>query len=50
MPINLNLTSDEVTFLMHVLGELPSKTGAFTLLMKIKSQVDAQAPKQEDAN
>ena len=42
MDINLNLTVDELNFLLQVLGELPTKTGAWNLVQKIKQQGDAQ--------
>jgi len=41
--IELELTANEVNFLLQVLGELPTKTGAFVLLSKIREQGDAQA-------
>ena len=43
MDIPLNLTQEEVNFIQSVLGELPSKTGAFLLMKKIKQQSDATA-------
>jgi hypothetical protein len=43
MDIPLNLTQEEVNFIQSVLGELPSKTGAFLLMQKIKQQSDAAA-------
>lgn len=41
--ITLELTLSEVNALLQVLGELPTKTGAFVLLSKIKQQGDAQS-------
>lgn len=38
----LDLEDDEVKFLMSVLGELPTRTGAFVLLQKIATQVNGQ--------
>lgn len=49
MEIKLNLTIDEVNAILHVLGELPTKSGAFPLVMKVKQQAEAQVPKQEEA-
>ncbi len=43
--ITLNLDPNEVNFILQVIGELPTKSGCFPLLMKIKEQADAQAPK-----
>jgi len=42
--INLQLAVEEVTAIIQVLGELPTKTGAFPLVMKIKEQLDSQLP------
>ena len=42
MDIELKLTVNEVNALLQVLGELPIKTGAWTLLLKIQAQVEAQ--------
>jgi len=43
LDIPINLTADELNFVMQVLGELPTKTGAYTVLLKIKQQADAAA-------
>jgi hypothetical protein len=32
--------------IMHALGELPAKTNAYALAMKIKEQADPQVPKE----
>ena len=47
--IKLELTIEEVNFILGTLGELPSKTGAFPLMMKVKEQAEAQVeqPKAE---
>jgi hypothetical protein len=42
--VNFNLEPNEVQFLLQVLGELPTKTGAFVLLKKIDEQATAQQP------
>jgi|TARA_R110000868_G_scaffold99023_4_gene272568 hypothetical protein len=42
LELTLNLTVDEVNSVLQVLGELPSKTGAWPLIIKIKQQADAQ--------
>jgi hypothetical protein len=39
----INLTLEEINFIQQVLGELPSKSGAYVLMMKIKQQTDAAA-------
>jgi hypothetical protein len=46
--MNLNLEPNEVQFIVNVLGELPSKTGAFPLLQKIVEQANAQQPAQPE--
>lgn len=43
--IKLELTIEETNAILQVLGELPTKTGAFPLLVKVKEQADAQMPK-----
>jgi hypothetical protein len=49
MNIKLELTVDAVNFILNVLGELPSKTGAFPLIVEIKNQADPQVPKEQKA-
>jgi hypothetical protein len=44
--MKLELEENEVVFLMNVLGELPTKSGAFILLQKIGQQ----KAEQETAN
>lgn len=48
MELTLKLTVEEVNAILQVMGELPTKTGAFPLVMKIKQQADAQLPKPEE--
>lgn len=45
--MQLTLEPNEVQFIYNVLAELPSKTGAYPLMMKIQEQAQAQEPKQE---
>ena len=45
--INLELTLNEVEGILAGLGELPTKTGAFSLLMKIRSQTEPQIVQEE---
>lgn len=45
--IALCLTLDEAIAIASVLGDLPSKSGAYPLMMKIKEQVEAQAKAAE---
>jgi hypothetical protein len=44
--IKLELSVEEINAILQVLGELPTKTGAFPLLLKIKEQAEKQAPSQ----
>lgn len=45
--IKLELSIDAVNFILNVLGELPTKTGAYPLIVQIKEQADPQVPKEE---
>ena len=47
MEIELKLTVEEVNAVLGVLGDLPTKTGAWPLIVKIKEQAEAQIPKDE---
>jgi len=49
MDITLTLTVDEVNGILQMLGELPTKSNAYPLLMKIKAQGEAQVPKEDPA-
>lgn len=40
--IRLDLTVEEVNAVMGVLGDLPTKSGAWPLVMKIKEQAESQ--------
>ena len=46
--INITLTVEEVNAILQVLGDLPSKTGAWPLIVKIKEQADAQLQQPEE--
>jgi len=50
MNIKLELSVEDVNSILQVLGELPSKTGAFMLMMRIKEQADPQVPQEESKN
>lgn len=45
MEINLTLTVDEINAILQVLGQLPTASNAYPLLVKIKGQAEAQLPK-----
>lgn len=46
--IKLELSLNEVDGIIAGLGELPTKTGAFPLLMKIRAQTEPQIPTTEE--
>ena len=48
MPINLELTLNEVEGILAGLGDLPTKTGAYGLMMKIQAQTQTQVPLPEE--
>jgi len=45
--MNLNLDPNEVQFILQVLGELPSKSGAWPLIVKVQEQAAQQIATQE---
>jgi hypothetical protein len=47
--IKLELSIDEVNAILQVLGELPTKSGAWPLVLKIKEQAEPQVPKPEES-
>ena len=47
MELNLTLTLEETNAILSVLGDLPSKTGAWPLIVKIKEQAVSQLPEEE---
>ena len=48
MNIKLELTVEEVNGILQTLGALPTSSGAWTLVVKIKQQAEEQLPKKED--
>jgi hypothetical protein len=46
--ITLTLTAEETNAILQVLGDLPTKTGAWNLVVKIKKQADDQMKAPED--
>ena len=42
-----NLTIDEINLILAGLSELPTKSGAYPVAMKVKTQADAQLASQE---
>jgi hypothetical protein len=47
--IKIDLTVEEVNAILQVLGDLPTKMGAWPLMLKVKEQAEAQLPKQDEA-
>jgi hypothetical protein len=47
MEINLTLNVDEVNAVLHTLGNLPTSSGAWPLVVKIKQQAEAQLPEEQ---
>ena len=45
--MKIDLETNEVQFILNMLGELPSKTGCFPLIVKIQSQAQPQAEPPE---
>lgn len=48
MDVNLTVSKGEFDFLMQMLGELPSKTGAYTLMVKFQQQAAVPAEEKKD--
>jgi hypothetical protein len=47
--ITLTLSIEELNAIMQTLGQLPTSSGAYPLMVKIKEQADAQlAPVKDD--
>ena len=47
--INLELSIEEANLILAGLGELPSKTGAWNVILKIQQQAQPQLPKAEES-
>ena len=45
--MNFTLDSNEAAFIIRVLGQLPTESGAFPLMQKLVEQFKAQQPQQE---
>jgi hypothetical protein len=48
MEIELKLNVDEINAVLHTLGNLPTSSGAWPLVVKIKQQAESQLPKEEE--
>jgi len=47
MTINLTLSVEETNFILQTLGQLPSSSGVWPLICKIKEQGESQVPKTD---
>ncbi len=45
--MQIKFTNEELNFILQVLGELPSKTGAYTVIKNIEAQVIEQQKQAE---
>ena len=48
MEITLKLEAVEVNGILQALGQLPTASGAWPLVVKIKQQAEAQLPERKD--
>jgi hypothetical protein len=46
--MKLELDVNEINFVLQTLGELPSKSGVWPLIVKIKKQAETQLPKDAE--
>jgi len=44
--LKIELTIEEVNFILQTLGQLPTSSGAWPLVVKIKEQGEAQVPNE----
>ena len=47
MVITLKLTVEEVNGILQTLGQLPTSSGAWPLVVKIKEQAESQVPQDQ---
>lgn len=47
MSVKLDLEVQEVTAILQVLGQLPTSSGAYPLLLKVKTQAEEQIKPEE---
>jgi hypothetical protein len=47
--MKLELEVNEINFVLQTLGELPSKSGVWPLILKIKEQAEAQSQQDQKA-
>jgi hypothetical protein len=46
--MKLELDINEINFVLQTLGNLPSSSGVWPLIVKIKEQAEAQVPKESE--
>ena len=46
--MKLELDVNEINFVLQTLGQLPSSSGVWPLIVKIKEQAKAQVPKEAE--
>jgi hypothetical protein len=46
--MKLELEVNEINFVLQTLGQLPSSSGVWPLIVKIKEQAEAQVPKEAE--
>jgi hypothetical protein len=46
MEVKLTLSTEEVNGILQTLGQLPTSSGAWPLVVKIKEQAESQVPKE----
>ena len=46
--MKLDLDVNEINFVLQTLGNLPSSSGVWPLILKIKEQAEAQVPKEAE--
>ena len=46
--MSLDLDINEINFILQTLGQLPSSSGVWPLIVKIKEQAEAQVQKAKD--
>jgi hypothetical protein len=46
--MKLELDINEINFVLQTLGNLPSSSGVWPLILKIKEQAEAQVPKESE--
>ncbi len=47
MEVNLTLNIEEINAILQTLGSLPTSSGAWPLVVKIKEQAESQIPETE---